>query len=311
MIDDRRLDEEQAVGWRGFLMPIGAIVGPGRPGHGHLVPRRSAGVGERRRPRSTTSSATRRGGAPCAPAAATRYVAKLVLAAVALVVGVGGIWLFYAGLNAIVMRLERAMARAAPAVGLRGPGAGAADDLPRLAGRVHDRQVASPRATGSTTTVGPHDARQTTPCTSTTSSGSSSEWPGRWASACSSPAWSTASSTSRWPRPSSSCRSPSRSWARRSSGASSTPGSRPASRSTGSLNAIWTGLGTAAGAVDPDAGLPHQHVRAHRHPHLAPDRLRDGRAVRSHQGRAHGDHGGGQARRRDGAAAVLRRSSCP
>ena len=35
-----------------------------------------------------------------------RNAAKLVLAAVALLVGVGGIWLFYAGLNAVVMRLS-------------------------------------------------------------------------------------------------------------------------------------------------------------------------------------------------------------
>jgi alpha-glucoside transport system permease protein len=34
-----------------------------------------------------------------------RNAAKLVLAAIALAVGVGGIWLFYAGLNAVVMRL--------------------------------------------------------------------------------------------------------------------------------------------------------------------------------------------------------------
>jgi alpha-glucoside transport system permease protein len=35
-----------------------------------------------------------------------KNVAKLVLAAVALIVGVGGIWFFYAGLNAVVMRLS-------------------------------------------------------------------------------------------------------------------------------------------------------------------------------------------------------------
>ena len=58
------------------------------------------------RPSSTTCWATLKRRRPCGPGAATAIAAKLVLAAVALAVGVGGIWLFYAGLNAIVMRLS-------------------------------------------------------------------------------------------------------------------------------------------------------------------------------------------------------------
>ena len=70
----------------------------------------------------------------------------------------------------------------------------------------------------------------------------------------------------------------------------------------GLLNAIWVAFGQKAGAVDPDP--THQHLSDDRHPHLAPDRLRDGRAVRGHQGRTDGGHGGCQARRRHGAPAV-------
>ena len=70
-----------------------------------------------------------------------RNVAKLILAAVALAVGVGGIWLFYAGLNAIVMRLSpRWRGRLLPWVFV-GPALAAADRLPGVAGRLDDRQV--------------------------------------------------------------------------------------------------------------------------------------------------------------------------
>jgi alpha-glucoside transport system permease protein len=105
MIDDpARLEEEQAVGWRSFLMPVGAIVALVGLAMGiwFLVDRQASAnvaallydvVGD-----STQAEALRGG-------SGNKNVAKLVLAAVALVVGVGGIWLFYAGLNAVVMRL--------------------------------------------------------------------------------------------------------------------------------------------------------------------------------------------------------------
>lgn len=105
MIDDpARIEEEQAVGWRSFLMPVGAIVALVGLAMGiwFLVDRQASAnvaallydvVGD-----STQAEALRGG-------SGNKNVAKLVLAAVALVVGVGGIWLFYAGLNAVVMRL--------------------------------------------------------------------------------------------------------------------------------------------------------------------------------------------------------------
>ena len=105
MIDDpARLEEEQAVGWRSFLMPVGAIVALVGLAMGiwFLVDRQASpnaaallydAFGD-----TAEAEALRAG-------SGNKNVAKLVLAAVALVVGVGGIWLFYAGLNAVVMRL--------------------------------------------------------------------------------------------------------------------------------------------------------------------------------------------------------------
>ena len=59
------------------------------------------------------------------------------------------------------------------------------------------------------------------------------------------------------------------------------------------------GIRPGAHPVDPDPGLPHQHVLPHLHPHLAADGLRHGRPVRGHQGRARGDHRGRAPRRGD------------
>ncbi len=74
-----------------------------------------------------------------------RTAAKLVLAAVALAVGVGGIWLFFWGLNAVVMRLSAMWrGRLLPWVFV-GPALAAADGLPGVARRLHHHQVADRR----------------------------------------------------------------------------------------------------------------------------------------------------------------------
>jgi alpha-glucoside transport system permease protein len=102
--DPARLEEEQAIGWRSFLMPVGAVVALVGLAMGiwFLVDRQASAnvaallydaLGD-----SAQADALRAG-------SGNKNVAKLVLAAVALLVGVGGIWLFYAGLNAVVMRL--------------------------------------------------------------------------------------------------------------------------------------------------------------------------------------------------------------
>ena len=224
---------------------------------------------------------------PCGPAAATRTSPSCS-------------WRRGAGRRrrrhlALLRRPQRHRRASGPALAGRllpwvfvGPGAGAAGRLPRVARRLHDRQVASPTAAVASRNyaVGPHDPGQPRRCTCNNiiwlivgiagSVGLGLLIAGLW---------STASSTSRWPRRSSSCRSPSRWWARRSSGGSSTPGDRPGEPQYGLLNADLDRARQRAGAVDPDA-RPHQHVRADRHPHLAPDRLRHGRAVGGHQGRA-------------------------
>ena len=87
-----------------------------------------------------------------------QFFAKLLLVAIALFVGVGGIWLLFTG----VERARRAPATSAsgptPSVGLHRTGRGAARDLPRLSGgphghrqlpgrarRLHARQLGEPR----------------------------------------------------------------------------------------------------------------------------------------------------------------------
>jgi alpha-glucoside transport system permease protein len=95
---------ERPAGWRGFLMPVGAILALVGLAIGLwiLLDRQASSeaaallydaIGS-----STEADAIRAGGG-------NQTLAKLVLAGVALLVGLGGIWLFYAGLNAIVMRL--------------------------------------------------------------------------------------------------------------------------------------------------------------------------------------------------------------
>ena len=95
----------EALSWRAFLIPFGAIVA----GVGVIIglwllldSQASANVaaviydllGD-----PDQAAALRAGSGDLT-------LAKIILAAVALAVGVGGIWLFYAGLNAVVMRLS-------------------------------------------------------------------------------------------------------------------------------------------------------------------------------------------------------------
>ena len=98
-------DLDERTGWRGFLVPIGVILGLAGLIMGIwflLDDQASANVaalfyqllGD-----TAQADALRAG-------SGNRTAAKLVLAAVALAVGVGGIWLFFWGLNALVMSLS-------------------------------------------------------------------------------------------------------------------------------------------------------------------------------------------------------------
>ncbi|CAN5641422.1 sugar ABC transporter permease [soil metagenome] len=97
--------EEQPVGWRGFLMPVGAVLALVGLAVGlwflidRQAPLNAAAVLYDIIGNPAEANALRAG-------SGNRTVAKLILAAVAMAVGVGGIWLFYAGLNAVVMRLS-------------------------------------------------------------------------------------------------------------------------------------------------------------------------------------------------------------
>jgi len=97
-------ESDEPLGWRSFLMPVGAILGLAGLiiGVWFLVDRQAApnlaavffdvlgNPGE--------ATALRAG-------SGNQVVVKAVLVVIALVVGVGGVWLFYAGLNAVTMRL--------------------------------------------------------------------------------------------------------------------------------------------------------------------------------------------------------------
>jgi alpha-glucoside transport system permease protein len=100
--DTSELDER--TGWRGFLMPLGVVLGLAGliMGIWFLIDDQASAnvaailfdlVGD-----TAGADALRAG-------SGNRTAAKLILAAVAMLVGVGGIWIFFAGLNAIVMRL--------------------------------------------------------------------------------------------------------------------------------------------------------------------------------------------------------------
>jgi len=96
---------EEPTGWRGFLMPLGAVLALAglTLGLWFLIDRQASSetaatiyqiLGN-----PSEADAIRAGGG-------NRVFPKLLLAGVALAIGVGGVWLFYAGLNAVVMRLS-------------------------------------------------------------------------------------------------------------------------------------------------------------------------------------------------------------
>jgi alpha-glucoside transport system permease protein len=95
---------DQPVGWRGLLLPLGAVLGLAAVVLGliFLADQQSSAnvaawlydlIGN-----SQEANALRMGGG-------NQFVAKLIVMVVALAVGVGGVWLIYAGLNVIVERL--------------------------------------------------------------------------------------------------------------------------------------------------------------------------------------------------------------
>ena len=95
---------EQASGWRGLLLPLGALLGLIAIVAGliFLADQQAAAnvsawfydlIGN-----DQEAEALRRGGGD-------RFLAKMIVMSVALVIGVGGIWLIYSGLNVIVERL--------------------------------------------------------------------------------------------------------------------------------------------------------------------------------------------------------------
>ncbi len=174
---------DERLGWRGFLMPLGAILGLAGLvlGIWFLIDRQASAnaaaliydlLGQ-----TSAASDLRAGGG-------NRIAVKLVLAAVALLVGVGGIWLFYGGLNAIVMRLStRWRQRLLPWVFV-GPA------LVLLTVYLVWPVVSTIiKSLTEGAGIANYDWALTTPapirrCTSTTCSGSWSEWPGRWDLAC-------------------------------------------------------------------------------------------------------------------------------
>ena len=109
---------DERTGWRGFLVPFGVILGLAGLliGLWFLIDDQASAnvaawlydlIGD-----TAEADALRAG-------SGNRNVAKVILAAVAMFVGVGGIWLFYAGLNMVVMRLSARWRGQPAAVGLR------------------------------------------------------------------------------------------------------------------------------------------------------------------------------------------------
>lgn len=95
----------EVYGWRGFFVPVGAILALAGVviGIWFLLDRQASAntaallydlLGQ-----TAEADALRVGGG-------NRTVAKLILAGVAMAVGLGGVWLFYAGLNAVTERLS-------------------------------------------------------------------------------------------------------------------------------------------------------------------------------------------------------------
>ena len=101
--DESGIDER--TGWRGFLIPLGVILGLAGLVMGiwflidDQASANAAALLYDLAGNSAEADALRAG-------SGNQNIAKLILAAVAMLVGVGGIWLFYAGLNMVVMRLS-------------------------------------------------------------------------------------------------------------------------------------------------------------------------------------------------------------
>ncbi len=71
-----------------------------------------------------------------------QFFAKLLLVAIALLVGVGGIWLLFTSLSLLVERLRPRLRDRTPPADLHRTGGGAARDLSRVSGDTHrDRQL--------------------------------------------------------------------------------------------------------------------------------------------------------------------------
>ena len=96
--------ERQGYGWHGFLLPLGAVAGiaavvlgliflADQQGSANIAAWLYDLIGD-----PTEATALRAG-------SGDRFIAKIIIMVVALVVGVGGIWLIYTGLNVIVERL--------------------------------------------------------------------------------------------------------------------------------------------------------------------------------------------------------------
>jgi alpha-glucoside transport system permease protein len=98
--------ERQGFGWRGFLLPLGAVAGLAAIVLGLIF------LANQQASANLTASLYDLIGNPDEAAllragSGDRFIAKIIVMGVALAVGVGGIWLVYAGLNAVVERLPR------------------------------------------------------------------------------------------------------------------------------------------------------------------------------------------------------------
>ena len=171
-----------------------------------------------------------------------QMIAKILLAAIALAVGVGGIWLLFISVASLVSLLQPTWrdrilpwvfvgpALALLAVFLVYPAAGTIlrsfQDNEGQFSLANYAVMADPEFIADPAQQRPLAGRRY-----------------RLAASCwdsSSPGCSIASDASRWPRPSSSCHWRSRSSAHRSSGASSTPGSLPACRRSDCSTRSWS-----------------------------------------------------------------------
>jgi alpha-glucoside transport system permease protein len=96
--------EQQGYGWRGFLLPLGAVAGIAAVVLGLIFLADQQGAANiaawlyELTGNQQEATLLRAG-------SGDRFVAKIIIMVVALAVGVGGIWAIYAGLNVIVERL--------------------------------------------------------------------------------------------------------------------------------------------------------------------------------------------------------------